>query len=234
MANPLRAIVLAAGKGTRMNSSRPKVLHEAAGRPLLHYVLDLCAELGAQTSVVVGHQAEAVRASCTGRGDISFALQEPQHGTGHATQVALRDIAVEPGVPVLVLAGDVPLLRAETLRELCALRQGSNAAVALVSFKATKPAAYGRIVRDAKGRVRRIVEARDATPAELDIDEMNASLYVFDGDKLRATLPDLRANNAQGELYLTDLVGLMAQAGERVEALLVADPLETSGVNTTA
>jgi bifunctional UDP-N-acetylglucosamine pyrophosphorylase/glucosamine-1-phosphate N-acetyltransferase len=232
MASPLRAIVLAAGKGTRMNSARPKVLHEAAGRPLLHYVLDLCGELGAHTVVVVGHQADAVRAAGAGWAHTSFALQEPQQGTGHATMVALGAMATEPGVPVLVLAGDVPLLRVETLRALCSLREKADAAAALISFKASTPAAYGRVVRDEKGRVTRIVEARDATPDELRIEEMNASLYVFDGEKLRAAVKRLRADNAQGELYLTDVIGLMAGAGERVEALMVSDPLETVGVNT--
>jgi len=232
MASPLRAIVLAAGKGTRMNSARPKVLHEAAGRPILHYVLDLCEELGAETVVVVGHQAEAVREACASRPGLGFASQEPQLGTGHAVQVALKTIPVESSLPILVLAGDVPLLSAETLRALCSLRERSVAAAALVSFTASAPMAYGRVLRDEAGRVTGIVEAKDATAEQLRIDEVNASLYVFDGRKLRATIQNLRSNNAQGEFYLTDVIGMMVAAGERVEALMVSDPTEATGVNT--
>ena len=233
MPSALRAVVLAAGKGTRMNSARPKVLHEAAGRPLLDYVLDLCEELGAETVVVVGHQADAVRAACVERPPLGFATQEPQLGTGHAVQIALGEIPVDSGLPVLVLAGDVPLLRADTLRALCSLRQASGAAAALVSFRAPSPGAYGRVLRNSAGRVAGIVEAKDATKEQLRVDEVNASLYVFDGQKLRATIQNLRSNNAQGELYLTDVIGLMVAAGDRVEALVVDDPTEASGVNTT-
>jgi bifunctional UDP-N-acetylglucosamine pyrophosphorylase / glucosamine-1-phosphate N-acetyltransferase len=216
-----------------MNSARPKVLHEAAGRPVLHYVLDLCETLGAQTVVVVGHQAEAVRDACATRPALGFATQEPQLGTGHAVQTALRAIPATETLPVLVLAGDVPLLRAETLRALCSLRENSGAAAALVSFRTSMPAAYGRVLRNGAGRVAGIVEAKDATAEQLLIDEVNASLYVFDGAKLRATIHGLRPNNAQGEFYLTDVIGLMVAAGESVEALVLNDPTEATGVNTT-
>ena len=232
MASGLRAVVLAAGKGTRMNSARAKVLHEAAGRPILHYVLDLCGELEAETVVVVGHQAEAVKESCAGRTGVAFALQEPQLGTGHAVQVAVKEMGRQEG-PVLVLAGDVPLLRVETLRALCALRQKTGAAAALVSVMTPSPGAYGRIVRGEDGRVRSIVEARDATREQLLIDEVNASLYVFDGARLDAVIRSLRSDNAQGEFYLTDVIGMMAEGGDRIEALIAADPSETAGVNTT-
>jgi bifunctional UDP-N-acetylglucosamine pyrophosphorylase/glucosamine-1-phosphate N-acetyltransferase len=218
-----------------MNSSaRPKVLHEAAGRPLLYYVLDLCEALAAQTVVVVGHQAEAVRDACASRSGLGFVTQEPQLGTGHAVQTALAAIPATETDPVLVLAGDVPLLRAETLRALCDLRERSGAAAALVSFRTSTPAAYGRVLRDTAGRVAGIVEAKDATAEQLRIDEVNASLYVFDGKRLRASIQELRPNNAQGEFYLTDVVGLMVAAGETVEALVVSDPTEAAGVNTTA
>ena len=232
MSSDLRAIVLAAGKGTRMNSARAKVLHEAAGRPLLHYVLDTCAELGAQTTVVIGHEAAAVKAACSSRGTLAFVTQEPQLGTGHATQVALNAVSGDRGGTVLVLAGDVPLLRADTLRSLCSLRQEAGADAALISFRTSSPRAYGRIVRDAGGRVTGIVEAKDASAAELLLDEVNASLYVFDEDRLREALRDLRPNNAQGEFYLTDAVGLLATGGGRIEALIVNDPAEAMGVNT--
>ena len=231
MASALRAIVLAAGKGTRMNSARPKVLHEAAGRPILDYVLDLCEDLGTETVVVVGHQADAVRAACAKRPRLEFAIQEPQLGTGHAVQIALGSMPKDDA-SILVLAGDVPLLRAETLRGLSALRRDSGAAAALVSFRTPTPAAYGRILRDSVGAVKGIVEAKDATAEQLRIDEVNASLYVFDGVKLRSTIQNLRSNNAQGEFYLTDVIALMAEASERIEALVASDPMEASGVNT--
>ncbi len=233
MASALRAIVLAAGKGTRMNSARPKVLHEAAGRPILHYVLDLCAELGAETVVVVGHQAAAVREACSSWPRLGFATQEPQLGTGHAVQIALGALPAAETLPVLVLAGDVPLLRAETLRALCALREDTGAAAALVSFRTSAPGAYGRVLRDGAGRISGIIEAKDANPEQLRVDEVNASLYVFDGEKLGATIQHLRPNNAQGEFYLTDVIGLMVAKGERVEALIMSDPSEATGVNTT-
>ena len=233
MASVLRAIVLAAGKGTRMNSARPKVLHEAAGRPLLHYVLDVCAEVEAAVVVVVGHQADSVRESCAQRLGLTFAVQEPQLGTGHAVQVGLHAIAEEPDGPVLVLAGDVPLLRASTLRALCSLLQTSGGAAALVSFKATSPGSYGRVIRGSDGHVTGIVEAKDATREQLRIDEVNASLYVFDGHKLRSTIQNLRSDNAQGEFYLTDVIGMLVAKSERVEALIIEDPVEAAGVNTT-
>ncbi len=234
MTAALLAIVLAAGKGTRMNSRRPKVLHEAGGLPLLHYVLDTCSDLGAQTTVVVGHEAAAVNEAFGARDGLTFATQAPQLGTGHAVRVALEQTKARPGVPILVLAGDVPLLRSETLRRLCRLREDTDASVALLSFRTRCPQGYGRIVRDERGRVKRIVESRDASAAERLIDEVNASVYVFDGAKLAGAAQGLRADNAQGEFYLTDVVGLLAAAGERIEALSIDDASEASGVNTIA
>ena len=233
MTASLRAIVLAAGKGTRMKSALPKVLHRAAGRPILHYVLDQCERLGASTLVVVGHQADLVRSACGERADLSFVLQEPQSGTGHAAQVALGALEpAAPGASVLVLAGDVPLLRSETLGRLLDLRERGRVAAAILSFRTSRPSAYGRIVRDTSGGVARIVEARDATPAELAIDEVNSSIYAFEEAALRRCLSRLRPDNAQGELYLTDVIGLLVAEGCGVAALVADDPEETSGVNT--
>jgi bifunctional UDP-N-acetylglucosamine pyrophosphorylase/glucosamine-1-phosphate N-acetyltransferase len=217
-----------------MDSARPKVLHEAAGRPLLHYVLDLCAAVGAKTMVVVGHQAATVRAACPASGNLSFVTQEPQLGTGHAVQVALGEMPVDPGASVVVLAGDVPLLRPETLRALCSAQQSKGVAAALISFRLAAPGAYGRIVRNAEGRVSGVIEAKDATAEQLSIDEVNASVYVFAEDGLRAIIAKLRSDNAQGEFYLTDVIALMVAAGEKVEALVLDDPTEAAGVNTPA
>lgn len=235
MTSELRAIVLAAGKGTRMNSALPKVLHEAAGRALVRYVLDVCEEIGAGAFVVVGHQAAAVQAACSEHAHASFVVQEPQLGTGHAVRVVLDGWAEgAANGPVLVLAGDVPLLRAQTLRSLCALREATGAAATMLSFRATSPGAYGRVVRDEDGRILGVVEARDATPAELRINEVNASVYVFDGERLRAAIGKVRADNSQGEFYLTDVIKGIVSEGARVEALVLDDPAEAAGVNTTA
>jgi bifunctional UDP-N-acetylglucosamine pyrophosphorylase/glucosamine-1-phosphate N-acetyltransferase len=232
MTSTVSAVVLAAGKGTRMNSALPKVLHVAAGRPILDYVLDCCREIKARTVVIVGHQADAVRAALAGATELSFVTQEPQLGTGHAAQIALESVPALAEGSVVVLAGDVPLLRAQTLLDLCALRESTGAGAALVSFRTTTPGSYGRIVRDASGRVSRIVEAKDATSEELAINEVNASVYVFAGLRLRETLQQLRPDNAQGEFYLTDVIGLLVSAGDRVESLVIDDPLEAVGVNT--
>jgi bifunctional UDP-N-acetylglucosamine pyrophosphorylase/glucosamine-1-phosphate N-acetyltransferase len=234
MDSGLLAVVLAAGKGTRMNSALPKVVHPAAGRPLLHYTLDVCEEIGASVVVVVGHEAATVRRAAERTAGVSFVAQEPQSGTGHAVRVALEQIPAVPGVAMIVLAGDVPLLRAETLRALCAMREKSGAAAALISFRTSSPGAYGRVVRDARGFVSRIVEARDATPEEILLTEVNASVYVFAGDRLRDTIAKVRTNNTQGEFYLTDVIGLMVANDDRVEALVLEDPSEATGVNTTA
>ncbi len=217
-----------------MNAALPKVLHLAAGRPLLHYTLDLCEQIEAGTVVVIGHEAAAVQAACAGRTNLSFVTQEPQLGTGHAVQVALAAMTADLGTGVLVLAGDVPLLRKETLRALCSIREKSGAAAALISFRTSSPAAYGRVVRDAQGGVSRIVEARDATAEELLITEVNASVYIFNSQRLLATVQGLSPNNTQGEFYLTDVVGLMVASGHRVEALMLDDPAEATGVNTLA
>ncbi len=231
MTSSINAIVLAAGKGTRMKSTLPKVLHSAAGRPILHYVLERCREIAARAVVVVGHQAEAVR-SAFPEPDLVFVTQEPQLGTGHAVQVALAAAPSSYEGSVLVLAGDVPLLRKETLQALCDLRLKTGAAAALVSFKTPSPGAYGRVVRDPQGLVARIVEAKDATPAERAIDEVNASLYVFAADRLRDAIAGLSSKNAQGEFYLTDVVERLVSSGQRVEALVIDDPVEAAGVNT--
>ena len=217
-----------------MNSARPKVLQTAGGLPLLHYVLDTCAELFATTTVVVGHGAEAVREAFGHRSGLRFALQQPQNGTGHAVQVALQQAPLIPGVPIMVLPGDAPLLRPETLRRLARLREERGAAVALLSFRAPDPSSYGRVLRGAEGSVLRIVESKDASDAERLVTEVNASVYVFDAGQLAATIHRLRPDNAQAEFYLTDVVGLLAASGERVEALVLDDPSEASGVNTPA
>ncbi len=234
MRNDLEVIVLAAGLGTRMKSSTIKVLHHAAGRPIIDYVLDLAAALGDQQPVViVGHQREAVRQSVGERA--RFAVQDKQLGTGHAVLQAAQSLTHDlNGRKVLILSGDVPLTRVETLQQLLDEHEQSGNALTLLTMVLEDPAMYGRIVRDPSGGVQRIVEAKDATAEEKQINEVNAGIYVFDGANLFENLRRLSTNNAQGEYYLTDLLGMLRKAGQRVGAVIAPDPVEAVGVNSRA
>ncbi len=226
----IEAVVLAAGKGTRMKSDLAKVLHRLDGRPLLDHVLDTVEAAGiGHTVVVVGHQAEQVQATC-GRPGLDFALQQPQLGTGHAVQVAVP--ALRGGGHTVVLAGDVPLLRTATLARLVAGAAASGAAATVLTCVVPDAGAYGRIVKDADGRVIRIVEARDATPAERAIGEYNTGVFCFRTDRMIEALANLTTDNDQGEYYLTDTVAWLVQAGEEVAAVATTDPGEVVGINT--
>ncbi len=225
----LAVLVLAAGKGTRMKSGLAKVLHPLAGRPMLAYVLDAAGGLRPERLIsVVGGDAEAVRAELAGR--CEFAVQEEQRGTGHAvlqTQPLLTGFRGD----VLILYGDTPLLRAETLAALVSLRAETQADLALISAPVEVP---GIVVRDAAGRVARIVEATDASPAELRIRERNTGVYLVGAELLWKGLAQLDDQNAQGEIYLTSIVEWAVGQGRRVEALRLDDAEEALGVNTRA
>ncbi len=225
----LAVVVLAAGQGTRMHSARAKVLHEVAGRPLLEWSLVAAESLDPERLVVVvGRDGERVRERFRGRA--RFAEQREQRGTGHAA-LAAREALLDFRGEVLVLYGDTPLLRGETLRELRRLRAGTGAALALLSSPEPLP---GRVVRDEAGRVARIVEVTDATPEELAIREGNTGVYLLDAGDLFRWLERVDDRNRQGELYLTDIVGLAVAEGRPVEALRLEDPEEALGVNTRA
>jgi bifunctional UDP-N-acetylglucosamine pyrophosphorylase/glucosamine-1-phosphate N-acetyltransferase len=227
----LAAIVLAAGKSTRMKSNLAKVLHPIMGKPMLAYVLDTLQDLPlASTMVVVGHQAEAVQARFADY-PVRFVMQEPQLGTGHAVQIAVAAMPSDYAT-VVVLCGDVPLLRAETLRQLYQRHQASGAVATVLTVELTDPGSYGRIVKDEQGQVLKIVEARDATPAELSIREINTGVYCFQLPFLRDALPTLRPDNDQGELYLTDLLAAARQRGLPVASLLTTDQESFQGINT--
>jgi bifunctional UDP-N-acetylglucosamine pyrophosphorylase / glucosamine-1-phosphate N-acetyltransferase len=230
----VQALVLAAGKGTRMKSGRAKVLHQVLGVPLLEHVLRAVESVGASPlTVVVGHQAESVEAAFAGRG-LSFVRQDPPLGTGHAVQSAREAFGAHPTHTVLVVNGDLPLLRAETLHSLLAAHRRSRASATLLTVELPEPGAYGRVLRDETGGVRAIVEAKDASPSERQVREINAGLYAFEVPALLQVLGGLQPQNAQGEYYLTDVVGLLRAAGHVVGAVRAEDPAEALGVNSVA
>lgn len=224
------AVVLAAGKGTRMKSDLPKVLHEIAGRPLLDHVLDTVESVGIDhTVVVVGHEAALVESTCS-RDGLDYVLQEPQLGTGHAVQVAADSL--RSGGYCVVLAGDVPLLKTDTLSRLVQGTISAGAAAVVLTCVVDDAAAYGRIVKDDSGRIVKIVEARDANAEELAIGEYNTGVFCFRTDRLIEALGNLTNENNQGEYYLTDTVAYLVKAGYPVEAVATMDPDEVVGINT--
>ncbi|HEY3710062.1 MAG TPA: bifunctional UDP-N-acetylglucosamine diphosphorylase/glucosamine-1-phosphate N-acetyltransferase GlmU [Amycolatopsis sp.] len=237
MSGPLSTLILAAGEGTRMRSSTPKVLHPIAGRPLVEHAVRAAAGLDPEHLVVViGHGREAVGAELARIGgvlgrEVTTAVQAEQKGTGHAVSCALRELPDGLTGTVLVSYGDVPLLDTETLSALLAEHTGSGNAVTVLTAVVADPSGYGRIVRDDAGRVSAIVEHKDATPAQHEIKEINSGVYAFDAAVLTDGLSRLSTDNAQGELYLTDVLGIAREDGKGVGALVVDDPWVTEGVN---
>jgi bifunctional UDP-N-acetylglucosamine pyrophosphorylase / glucosamine-1-phosphate N-acetyltransferase len=224
-------VILAAGQGTRMKSNLPKVLHRLAGRPIIDYVLRTASILSPETvTLIVGHQAEAVRAHLAQQRQLRFAVQEPQLGTAHALQQAEPILTGRTGTLVL-LYGDVPLLGQPTLQRLLATHHEAKAAATVVTAMADRPYGYGRIVRS-RGRIARIVEERDASPAERAIKEINSGIYAFDLAPLWDALRSIASQNAQGEFYLTDLVAIYKRRKLPVETLVLDDLQETRGINS--
>ena len=224
------AIVLAAGKGTRMKSDLAKVLHRAAGRPLINWVLESLDGVDVdQTVAVVGYQADAVTAVLPD--GVVTALQEEQHGTGHAAQIGLSVVGTSPDDVVLVVLGDMPLITAATLQSVLLVHRETAAAATLLSVILDTESSFGRVLRE-DGRVVGIVEVRDATADQLAIREMNTSVYAFNAGLLTAALDELQPDNDQAELYLTDVIGILVAAGHEVAAVVLPDPQEALGVNT--
>jgi bifunctional UDP-N-acetylglucosamine pyrophosphorylase / glucosamine-1-phosphate N-acetyltransferase len=224
-------VLLAAGEGTRMRSAVPKVLHRVAGRSLLDHVLAACAPLGAgRTLVVVGHGRDQVSAELPA--GVQAVVQAEQRGTGHAVRVAL---AAAPGLDgtVVVLPGDTPLLTPDTLRRLLAGHAAAGAVATVLTSVVADPTGYGRVVRAGGGAVARVVEHRDATDAERAVREVNTSVYAFEVAPLREALGKLCTDNAQGEEYLPDVIGMYVERGQSVAAV-AADAAETAGVNDRA
>jgi bifunctional UDP-N-acetylglucosamine pyrophosphorylase/glucosamine-1-phosphate N-acetyltransferase len=225
----MNVVILAAGAGKRMHSRLPKVLHALAGRPLLAHVVSAARALDAKRIVVVyGHGGEAVRESMSGA-DLAYARQEPQLGTGHAVQQALP--LLEQAPVTLVLYGDVPLVRPETLKRLIDTARES---VAVLTAELEEPAGYGRILRTGAGAIRGIVEEKDASAEERTVREVNTGLMALPTSRLSGWLGRLGNDNAQSEYYLTDVVKLALEDGVRVEAVRVGDAWETLGVNSRA
>ena len=237
LTGPLSTLILAAGEGTRMRSSTPKVLHPIAGRPLVEHAVRAAAGLGPEHLVVVtGHGREAVGArlaevaTALGR-EVGTAVQAEQKGTGHAVGCALATLPADLTGTVIVSYGDVPLLDTATLRALLDEHTEAKNAVTVLTAVVDDPTGYGRITRDDAGKVVGIVEHKDATPAQAEITEINSGVYAFDATVLRDGLSRLSTDNAQGELYLTDVLGIANGDGLHVGALVVDDPWLTEGVN---
>jgi UDP-N-acetylglucosamine diphosphorylase/glucosamine-1-phosphate N-acetyltransferase len=227
----LAAIVLAAGKGTRMKSDLPKVFHEILGEPMLSYVIRTVQKLNPQKIlVVVGHQRRLIM-DFYKDWPVEFVVQAEQLGTGHAVMMAepkLRDFSGQ----VLVLAGDVPLISEQTMRQLVDFNIKNKAAATDLTAVLTDAGNYGRIIRQANGEIVKIVEKKDASPAELKIKEINTGTFCFDKAALFAALKEVKAENAQKEYYLTDTIHILKNMGRPVFAFPAENPAETLGINT--
>ncbi len=231
MSGPM-AIVLAAGKSTRMKSALPKVLHQVCGRPMIEYVLDAARSASVTRIVaIVGHRADLVRAELSKHPDVEFALQAEQKGTGHALMMCHEQLRSHRGA-VLVLAGDTPLLKRESLASLLKTLHEQKAACVIGTAVTEANFGLGRIIRNTSGQFEKIVEEKDATPEEKQVREINTGCYAFDSQSLLASLDQIRPNNSQAEYYLTDCPRVMKDAGKSVVALEAFDMVEALGVNT--
>ncbi|MBL8871965.1 MAG: NTP transferase domain-containing protein [Planctomycetaceae bacterium] len=226
------AIVLAAGKGTRMKSPLPKVLYPVLGRPMIHWVIDALEKIGVTRKIlVIGYEADMVKAELANRTGIEFALQEQQLGTGHAVQMAAPLLSAADQ-SVIVLAGDSPLVQASSLQRLLSHFESGQFDCLLGTLHKDNPFGLGRIVRDSAGSFSKIVEQKDATEEEKQITEVNMSTYAFRTEALLWALLRLSNQNAQGEFYLTDCPAILRNAGNRVEATAVLEPCESLSINT--
>jgi bifunctional UDP-N-acetylglucosamine pyrophosphorylase/glucosamine-1-phosphate N-acetyltransferase len=236
MNKPLNVLVMAAGLGTRMKSNRAKVLHELGGRPLIAHVVCAAQALEPRTVlVVVGHQAEEVEQAARAEiGELaSFAIQSQQRGTGDAVESARAALENSDSL-LLVLSGDVPLIRAETLRKLIEHHRETGAACTILGVRLENPTGYGRIICDEQGRFQKIVEQKDATEEERKVRDINSGIYCFESRDLFDALKRIEPKNQQGEYYLTDVAEILNSSGRRVEVFTHTDAREVSGINTRA
>ena len=233
---PLNVLIMAAGLGTRMKSNRAKVLHELGGAPLIAHVVRAAQSLEPRSIItIVGHQAEEVENAVLAEvGELaSFVVQEKQRGTGDAVESA-RGVLENSDSLVLVLSGDVPMIRVETLKKLIEHHNNTGAACSILSVRLENPTGYGRIVRDESGAFRKIVEQRDATEEERQVREINSGIYCFEAKALFDALRKVEPKNDQGEYYLTDVAEIILASGRTVSVYVSSDPREVSGVNTRA
>ncbi|MEM1444723.1 MAG: NTP transferase domain-containing protein [Planctomycetota bacterium] len=235
---PVAAVLLAAGKGTRMDSDLPKVLHEVAGKPMVRWVIDACRAAGVtRVVVVVGYREDLVREALQDEPNVAFATQSEQLGTGHAAAMAEEALADFTG-DVFVLCGDMPLIRPHILDELLATHRTRSAAATLATAVLQDPTGYGRVIRETPsgggdgGGFDRIVEQKDATPEQLAVREVNPSYYCFKAPELFDALKRVSSDNAQGEYYLTDVPGLLKQDGKPVALLDAVPESDVLGINT--
>jgi bifunctional UDP-N-acetylglucosamine pyrophosphorylase/glucosamine-1-phosphate N-acetyltransferase len=230
------AIILAAGMGKRMGSDLPKVLHPVGGHPMVRAVVEACRRAGCRRIVlVVGHKQELVRGALSDQPDIEYAFQPEQLGTGHAVRCAEPLFEIEkssPGHDLFVLAGDGPLIRAETLGLMLERHHAADAVATLATSRIADPTGYGRIVRDPRGRFAAIVEHKDCTPEQRLIDEINPSYYCFDAAALFDALSQVGRNPGSGEYYITDVPGLMLARGQAVEVITAVPPEDVLSINT--
>jgi len=234
MASVPLAIILAAGKGKRMGSDLPKVLLPVGGRPMIRHVVDAVRAAGIDRMiVVVGHRAELVRSELASEAGVTFSEQTEQLGTGHAVMMCRDELAQQTG-PVLILAGDSPMVQVSSLGAVLAEFAALRPACLLGTSTKDDPTGLGRVVRNSAGKFRAIVEEKDATPAERAVTEVNMSTYVFQAEDLLWALDQLTADNAQGEYYLTDCPGVLMAAGKKVVAVNVLLPCEALSINTPA
>ncbi len=227
--NKLKAVILAAGKGTRMNSELPKVLHKVMGQPMVHYSIKAAEDAGAYSvCVIVGYEANQVKTAIYDI--VEFAEQKEQLGTGHALKCARDFIGTEGDT--LVLCGDTPLITGDTLKTLIETHKRQSNGVTVLSAEVKDASGYGRIIRDKDGTFVKIVEDKDATDEEKLVNEVNSGMYIYNSEALYTSLDLITNDNAKGEYYLTDTIALIKKIGLSVEAVKVADPDEIMGVNT--
>ena len=225
----INAVILAAGEGTRMKSKMPKVLHEVMGRPMVKRVVDTAKDLEAKNiCVVTGHMSETVQEALKDEG-VSFAVQEKQLGTGHAVMQA--EEYINENEDVLILYGDTPLIKAETLEKLIEYHRSENNGVSIISAIVEDSTGYGHIIRDKDGNFVKNVEYKDATPEEKLVKEINSGIYCFKGSSLKKALKLITNDNAQGEYYLPDALEIILKSGEKVNAMTIGDVTEFFGVN---
>jgi len=228
----VKSLIMAAGMSTRMKSAQSKVLHEVCGKRILDFVLDACRGAGIPEQIlIVGAMRDQVQAAYAGAKDISWVVQEPQLGTGHAVMAAEKALGDFDG-DLVVIVGDAAMIRTETVKALLETHRRENAAVTLITAILDDPKWFGRIVRDPAGNLLRIVEAKDATPEQYAIKEVNPSFYAFRWPALKAVLSKITNNNVKKEYYLTDAIGLLIESGRKAIAIAAAQPEEVEAVNS--